>query len=200
MSWLQSFRDDRDRATLERVMERGVFAGLVASGAMGFLAMMASATYQRRGFFTPMYHAAFVIDEDTMATSITKAAAGDPFYLFRETFIFGFIVYVILGGTFGIAFAVGAKWLQLQGNRALVAGLGYGLGIMVVMNFLVLPMVANALGAGDPISRMGAEAGWPTFIMQFAVYGLTLGSWVYIRPEDIGVPNTAHTPDPAVPS
>ncbi|MGH9042833.1 MAG: hypothetical protein ACRDZ3_21680 [Acidimicrobiia bacterium] len=200
MSWLQGFRDDRDRATLERVMERGVFAGLVASASMGFIAMMASATYQSRGFFTPMYHAAFVIDEDTMASSIAKAGAGEPFYFFRETFIFGLIAYVILGGIFGIAFAAAAKWLQLQGNRAIVAGLAYGLAIMVVMSFAVLPAVANAIGAGDPISRMGAEVGWPTFIMQFAIYGLILGSWVYIRPEDIGVPNPRHTAGPAVPS
>lgn len=186
MTWLQSFRDDREQAALERVLERGIFAGLVASTAMALFAMAASATYQGRGFFTPMYHAAFIIDEDTMGVAIAKAATGEPFYFFRETFIFGIITHVILGGVLGIVFAALAKWLRPHGPWAVGAGLGYGLAVMAVMSVLVLPGAASLFQTGEPISRMGAEVGWPTFIAQFAVFGLTLGSWIFLRPQDIG--------------
>jgi hypothetical protein len=198
MTWLQSFRDDRDRSTFERVLERGIFAGLVAGAAMGLFAMVASATYQGRGFFTPMYHAAFIIDEDTMGVAIAKAGAGEPFYFFRETFIFGFIAHVFLGGIFGATFATVARWLHLRGTAALVGGLGYGLVLMLVMSFLVLPPAADIFGAGEPISRMGSEVGWPTFIAMFAVFGLALGSWVYKRPEDVGVLKPSGSADPSV--
>ncbi len=193
MTWLHSFRDERDQAKLERVLERGIFAGLIASAAMALFAMVASATYQGRGFFTPMYHAAFIIDSKTMGDSIAKASAGEPFYFFRETFVFGFITHVILGGTLGIGFAAVARWLRPHGPRAIVAGLAYGLAVMFVMSFAVLPPAANLFQAGEPISRMGAEVGWPTFIAQFAVFGLTLGAWIYLRPQDIGAkgPRTA---------
>ncbi len=186
MSWLQAFGDDRDRDTLERVMERGLFAGLVASAAMGLFAMAASATYQGRGFFTPMYHAAFIIDEETLGVSIAKAGTGEPFYFFRETFIFGLVAYVLLGGLLGIAFAAGARQVRLQGKMAVAVGLAYGFAIMLVMSFLVLPPAADLFGAGRPLSRMGAEVGWPTFIAQFAVFGLVLGAWVYKRPDHVG--------------
>jgi hypothetical protein len=69
---------------------------------------------------------------------------------------------------------------------------------MVVMSVLVLPRVADLFGAGEPISRMGAEVGWPTFATQFAVFGLALGSWVFLRPQDIGHPARPGAADPAV--
>ncbi|MGH8973730.1 MAG: hypothetical protein ACRD0C_11070 [Acidimicrobiia bacterium] len=200
MSWLQVFGDDRDRAALDRVLERGVFAGLVAGAAMGVFAMAASATYQGRGFFTPMYHAAIIIDEQTMGVSIAKAGAGEPFYFFRETFIFGVIAYVMLGGMLGAAFAVGARQLRLRGPKVIAVGLAYALAVMVVMSFLVLPPAAELVGAGRPLSRMGAEVGWPTFVAQFAVFGLVLGGWAYKKPEHVGADRPRTTADPAVQS
>jgi hypothetical protein len=184
MTWLQGFTED-DRTTLEKVAERGIFAGLVASVVMAVFAMVASGTYQGRGLFTPMYHAAFIIDEETMGDAIAKAGEGEPFYFFRETFIFGMIAYVLLGGAFGGLFAVVAKKLRLQGTRAILGGVVYGLGVMVVMSLAVLPGAAKLFGAGEPISRMGAEVGWPTFVAQFAVFGLALGGWPFLRPQDI---------------
>jgi hypothetical protein len=57
---------------------------------------------------------------------------------------------------------------------------------MGVMSLLVLPRVGAMSGAGKPISEMGAEVGWPTFVSYFVVFGLVLGAWVYLRPQDIG--------------
>jgi hypothetical protein len=163
----------------------------VGSAVLGFFAMLASGTYQGRGFFTPMYHAAFVVDPQTMVTSIGQAAAGERFYFVRESFLVGMIIYVIVGGTLGAVFGVLAKALRLTGGRALAGGVAYGLTAMGLMTLLVLPRVGAASGAGRPIVHMGAELGWPTFVAYFVVFGLALGAWLYLRPQDIGEPRRA---------
>jgi uncharacterized membrane protein YagU involved in acid resistance len=175
-----------DRAAFELIVSRGVFAGMVASVAFGLFAMVASATYQGRGFFTPMYHAAFIIDGQTMGVAIDKAGAGEPFYFAREPFVFGMIVHVMVGGALGALFALVAKGLHLHGLRALAGGLVYGIAVMVFMSLVVLPQAATVFAAGEPISGMGDEIGWPTFAAQFAVFGFVLGLWLYLRPQDIG--------------
>ena len=93
-----------------------------------------------------------------------------------------------------------ARRLGLHGTGPLLGGLGYGMAVMVVMSLLVLPRAADRLGAGEPISQMGAEAGWATFIAQFAVFGLALGAWLFIRPQDIGDQRAQYAADSAVPS
>ena len=190
MAWIQrSARGNRaffDRAAFELLVSRGVFAGMVASVALGLFTMVASATYQGRGFFTPMYHAAFIIDGQTLGVAIHKAASGEPFYFARETFVFGMIVHVMVGGVLGAVFALVAKRFRLHGARAIAGGLLYGIVAMVFMSLVVLPQAATLFAAGEPISRMGHEIGWLTFVAQFAVFGLVLGLWLYLRPRDVG--------------
>jgi len=171
---------------LERIAERGVCAGLVGSAVMGLFAMVASATYQGRGFFTPMYHAAFTVDPQTMVASLGQAAAGERFYFVRESFLVGMITYVFVGGALGALFGVAAGILRLRGARALAGGVAYGLAVMGLMSLLVLPRVGAMSGAGRPIADMGSEVGWPTFVSYFVVFGFVLGMWVYLRPQDVG--------------
>jgi hypothetical protein len=64
-------------------------------------------------------------------------------------------------------------------------GLVYGLVVMVLMSALVLPPTAALFGAGEPISRMGSEIGWATFAVLHAIFGLALGGWLYLRPQDL---------------
>jgi len=185
MTSLQGFTRERP---LERIAERGVCAGLVGSAVLGLFAMVASGTYQGRGFFTPMYHAAFVVDPQTMVTSIGQAVGGERFYFVRESFFVGMIIYVLVGGTLGALFGVVGRALHLRGTRALAGGVAYGLAVMVLMSLLVLPRAAAMSGAGNPIAHMGDEVGWPTFVSYFVVFGLVLGAWLYLRPQDIGEP------------
>jgi hypothetical protein len=191
MTSLQGYTRERP---LERIAERGVCAGLVGSAVLGLFAMVASGTYQGRGFFTPMYHAAFVLDPQTMVTSIGQAAAGERFFFVRESFFLGMVIYVLVGGTLGALFGVVARVLRLHGARALAGGVAYGLTVMVLMSLLVLPRVGAMSGAGQPIAHMGDEVGWPTFISYFMVFGLVLGVWLYLRPQDIGEPRRATSP------
>jgi len=182
---------------LERIAERGVCAGLVGSAVMGLFAMVASGTYQGRGFFTPMYHAAFTLDPQTMVTSLGQAAAGERFYFVRESFLLGMITYVFVGGSLGALFGVVARLLRLHGARALAGGVAYGLVAMATMSLVVLPRVGSMSGAGRPIAHMGDEVGWPTFAAYFVVFGLVLGAWLYLRPQDIGEPRRSSGPRPA---
>ena len=184
MAELGGFVGGRSDA-LERIAQRGIFAGFGASTVMGLLAMVASATYQGRGFFTPAYHVAFVIDPNTMGISLARAGAGERFFFVREAFVFGLAAHVIVAGILGAVFTLLALKLRLGGTRALVGGVAYGLAVMVVMSALVLPVAASMSGAGDPISRMGSEIGWPTFAVLHAVFGLALGAWIYVRPQDL---------------
>jgi hypothetical protein len=185
MTSLQDFTRERP---LERIAERGVCAGLGGSAVLGLFAMVASGTYQGRGFFTPMYHAAFVVDPQTMAASLGQAGAGERFYFVRESFMVGMIIYVLVGGALGGVFGVAGRALHLRGTRALAGGVAYGLAVMALMSLLVLPRVAAMSGAGSPIGHMGDEVGWPTFVSYFVVFGLVLGAWLYVRPQDIGEP------------
>ena len=65
------------------------------------------------------------------------------------------------------------------------SGLIYGLAVMTFMSVLALPLAANMSGAGEPISRMGGEIGWPTWVALHAIFGLALGTWIYVRPQDV---------------
>jgi hypothetical protein len=137
------------------------------------------------GFFTPAYRVAFIIDPETMGISLERAHAGDPFYFSRESFIFGMVVHLIVAGMLGLLFTVVARQLRLRGTRALIGGLVYGLVVMAIMSAFALPAGAHLFGAGEPMSRMGSEIGWPTFTALHAVFGLGLGVWLYVRPQDL---------------
>ena len=170
---------------LELVLQKGIFAGFGASTVMGVFSMLASATYGGRGFFTPAYHVAFVIDPNTMVQSLEKAAAGERFFFSQQAFVFGMAAHVMVGAFFGALFAVLAIRLHLRDRRAVVGGLIYGVAVLVLMSALVLPAAANMSGAGQAISRMGGEIGWPTWVVLHAIFGLALGAWIYVRPQDL---------------
>jgi uncharacterized membrane protein YagU involved in acid resistance len=174
----------RRGVALERTLEKGVFCGVVASIPMGLFALLASGTYQSRGFYTPAYHVSFVIDPNTYGMSLTEAAAGERFFMSQESFVFGLALHVMVAGAFGALFAVLTTKLRLEGNRILIAGAAYGLAVMVLMSTLVLPTVGGLSDAGAPIAHMGGEIGWATFAALHVIYGLALGAWIYVRPQD----------------
>jgi uncharacterized membrane protein YagU involved in acid resistance len=170
---------------LELVLQKGIFAGFGAGTAMGLFAMLTSATYAGRGLFTPAYHVAFTIDPNTLLQSLQKAEEGDRFFFSQQSFIFGVAGHVMVGALLGALFAVLAMRLHLRERRALVGGLIYGLTVMVIMSTLVLPVVARMSGAGQPISQMGGDIGWPTWVVLHAIFGSALGLWIYVRPQDV---------------
>jgi hypothetical protein len=173
--------------TAEQTAESGILAGIAASFPMALVWMIASASVGD-GFFTPMYHVAFVVDPHTWPDSLRFAAAGEATYFRNEPFFFGVAMHVVVGGFFGVVFALGARWLRPPRRLALMAGTAYGLVVMAVMSVVALPIIANAVDGGDPIALMGAEVGWPIFVLDHLVYGLGLGLWLRWRPQDAGLP------------
>ncbi len=160
----------------------GIVAGMVAAVAMAMYAMVAAATYQGTGFFTPMYHiASSLISGDAMKTSMEQAMAGDAFHFAFGPAAAGMALHLATGAGWGALFGLAAAALGLRGIPAVAAGVAYGLGVMVAMAFVVLPIVAGLFGGGAVIQDMPAMVGWGTFTVEHALFGLVLGMWAFAR-------------------
>jgi hypothetical protein len=178
-------------AGVERTIENGMMAGMAAAFPMAIFAMIASATWQRAGFYTPMYRIASVLDPLPLEAALEEAAAGSPsFYFYPQPMFAGFAVHLAIGGVFGILFVALARALRLGGPagagvrsaRPLVAGVLYGVAVAALMGLAGLPVAAEWLGGGAQIADAASIVGWPTFVGWHLVYGLGLGTWVLLRP------------------
>ena len=87
---------------LARPAIMGAMVGAVASLAMAMYAMIAAATYQGTGFFTPLYHIASVfIEPKTMMTSMQHGMADSTFYFVFGPAVLGAVIHMMVGyGTF----------------------------------------------------------------------------------------------------
>lgn len=175
-----------------RTLGRGVLAGIVAGIAMAMYAMIAAATYQNTGFFTPMYHiASTFIEPTTMETSMKEAMGGNLYYFSAGPAALGLAVHMMTAVAFGIVFALLVTRSGLQGAVAPLVGVVYGLGVFVLMSFVVLPFVADAFGGGKPIAEMPKMVGYTTFGVEHAIFGLVLGLVLAPRREHAGAPRPA---------
>jgi hypothetical protein len=176
----------------------GLIAGVIAAIVMAMYAMVAGATYKHSGFFTPTYHIASVfIDPKTMETSMKEAMGGNLFYFKAGPAAVGLIIHMMVGGFWGLVFAVVARSTRLTGFAAILGGILYGFAVLAFMSFVALPLVADLFGAGEPISEMPEMAGWETFAVEHALYGLVLGLWPVVKPETVaGAPARAFGREP----
>lgn len=167
---------------LGRTALRGAVLGMVASLVMAAFAMMAAATYQRSGFFTPLYHiASTFISPSTMMTSMKDAMAGNEFFFALGPAILGAIVHMMVGAMYGVMFAVAARLLHLHGGIVLAAGVVWGGMAFLLSSFLALPIAAALLHSGDQITHMAAKVGYGTFLTEHLVFGLALGALLASR-------------------
>ncbi len=175
-----------------RTVGRGVLAGIVAGIAMAMFAMIAAATYQGTGFFTPMYHiASTFIDPTAMETSMKEAMGGNLYYFTAGPAALGMAIHMVTAIAFGVIFALLVTWVDLQGRVAPVVGAVYGLGVFALMSFAVLPVVADLFGGGKPIADMPVMVGYATFGIEHAIFGLVLGLVLAPRLEYAGAPRAA---------
>ncbi|MGH2809225.1 MAG: hypothetical protein ACRDKT_18315 [Actinomycetota bacterium] len=175
-----------------RTVGRGVVAGILAGIAMAMFAMIAGATYQDTGFFTPMYHiAATFIDPIAMEASMKEAMGGNLFYFSAGPAALGMAIHMMTAIAFGVIFALLAIWWNLRGPVASLVGVIYGLGVFALMSFAVLPVVADLFGGGKPISDMPEMVGYTTFGVEHVIFGLVLGLVLAPRPEYAESPRTA---------
>jgi hypothetical protein len=173
----------------------GALLGIVAAVVMGTFAMIASATYQDTGFFTPLHHIASALIEPTaMMRSMEAGMAGDTFAISVGPAMLGLGLHLATGAFWGAIFGLIVSTGWLRGVTGLVAGIAYGLAVMLVMAFLALPAVAAVFGGGDPISDMPRLVGWGTFAIEHAMYGAVLGLWPLLGGSEIGQRRAAEAP------
>jgi len=161
-------------------------AGIVAAVPMGLLVMIAGATWQHEGFFTPVYRVVSILDPAPLATALQEAASGSLFYFDQQPMFAGGGAHLAVGCFFGAVFALLARALRPRGPAVLAAGAAYGLAVMAFMAFAGLPLIASVLGGGEVIRDLPGDLGWPTFAAAHLVYGLALGVWFLLRPDDLG--------------
>jgi hypothetical protein len=154
----------------------GAVAGVLASLMMAGYAMIASATYQHRGFFTPLFHIAsvFVAPTDLM-TSMQHAASGDTFYFAAGPAVLGALIHMMTGAMYGALFAVAVVAARLRGAAVVAAGAVWGLVVFAGSSWIGLPVAAAIFSSGDQITHMARMVGYSTFIAEHVLFGLTLG-------------------------
>ena len=169
-------RTTRKRPPVSRIVGIGAVAGLIAAIVMAMYAMIAAATYQGTGLFTPMYHIASLVTGPThMMTSVEQAMAGQPPYFAPGPAAVGMAIHLAVGLGFGALFGAIAGASGLRPAVTVLAGAVYGLVVLALNGFVLLPVAAAAFGAGEPIREMPSMAGWGTFILEHAIYGVVLG-------------------------
>lgn len=160
-----------------RTIIRATVAGVVASVAMGVFAMMAAATYQHTGFFTPLYHiASVVVSPDSMMQSMMAAGTGTTFTFAAGPAIVGLMIHMMTGAAFGALFGLALTRLPGLSTAARV-GLGAAFGVVVfaVSAFVLLPMMSAVAQDADAIKNMASMVGYPTFLAEHLLFGIVLG-------------------------
>lgn len=190
----------RSASSIDRILVPGILAGMVAAVPMGIFSMIAAATYQHRGFFTPMYHIASLLGDDTAARSLQEVASGDVFFFVPEPTIFGVAMHLVVGGFFGAIFSVVARAVvaRVVPSRAsiIAVGVAYALLVMLLMSLVLVPAADAALSGEERVSSFASVAGWGTFTIQHVIYGLVLGLWPVFRPQDLTSAERAESEGP----
>jgi hypothetical protein len=178
----------------QRALEAGIMAGLAAAVPAGLLVMIATAAWRHEGFFTPAYRVVAVLDPGPLRVSLEEAAVGLPFYADQQPLVAGCGAHLAVGCFFGVVFALLARALRPRGLAALALGLAYGLAVMVFMALAGLPLIERLLGGGEAISGLPGALGWPVFAAGHVVYGLALGAWLLLRPDDLATADEEPVP------
>lgn len=161
---------------------RGALAGIAASLVMAIYAMIAAATYQHTGFFTPLYHiASTFIAPETMMTSMMRAGEGSTFYFAFGPAVLGAVVHMMVGAGYGMMFAALAVLARLRGIALIASGIVWGAIVFALSTWVFLPTAAALFGGGDPIRDMASMVGYPTFVVEHLLYGGALGMLLATR-------------------
>jgi uncharacterized membrane protein YagU involved in acid resistance len=162
----------RDTGQLIPLLMFGAIVGMIGGVLMAIFTMLATATYLQMGFFTPMYAiAAPLIGRQTLLTSMMHGA----FYFVPGPALLGLVVHLLWSAFWGMIFGLIAHGLHLTERVAIISGLVYGLLVMLIMSFIVVPIV----GAPDLLRLVGT---FSLIIAHALFYGLPLGLWPVVQP------------------
>lgn len=163
-------------ASIRRAVVTGAVAGVIASVVMAMYAMLA-AYAKDTGFFTPLYHIASLLtdDSDMMKSMMADKQGGDAFTFLAGPAVLGAAIHMMTGAAYGAVFGGIAHRLRLGGVVLTGAGVVYGFVVFALSAYLALPAAAAVFDSGDPIENMAEMAGWGTFIVEHLVFGAVLG-------------------------
>src|SRR5260370_15008467 len=158
----------------------GVIVGITGGVLMMIFTMLSGVTYLHLGFFTPMYAIAVpLIGEQPLLTSVKDGA----FYLAVGPAVLGLAVHLFWAALWGLIFGLLARRLHLSGGTAIISRLAYGLLVMLVMIFVVLPI----FGATPAFQLLG-----PFSLLLTAAnalfYGMPLWLWPVLQPQFFACP------------
>jgi uncharacterized membrane protein YagU involved in acid resistance len=151
----------------------GALVGIIGGILMALFTMLATATYLQVGFFTPLYAiAAPLIGRQTLLASMVHSG----FYFTLGPALLGLVIHLMWSAFWGMIFGLIARRLHLTEGVAIISGLIYGLLVMLVMSFIVVPIV----GAPDLLRLVGTLS----FVIAHALfYRLPLGLWPVAQPQ-----------------
>ena len=148
---------------------------MIAGAVMAMFAMVASVTYQHRGFFTPLLHmSALFGSPDAMIRSGAEAMTGNKFWFSVGPAVAGLAIHMMTSAMFGVGFAFLAR--RVSRTALVPAGAGYGLAVSVVSGLIGLRVAATITNSGVVISNMASMVGWATFAIEHMMFGLVLGA------------------------
>ena len=151
----------------------GAIAGMIGGAMMAMFTMIATVTYLGMGFFTPLYVIASPL---TGRQAMMAAMHGGAFYFALGPAVLGLVVHMMWSALWGIIFGLIAYELHLRGAAAVIGGIVYGVLVMLVMSFIVAPIV----GAPNFFQLLG----WPTWTTGHLLFGIVVGLWPVLRPQD----------------
>jgi len=163
----------RNQNRLLSFLIAGAIAGMIGGALMAMFTMIATATYLHMGFFTPLYVIASPLSgQQAMMT----AMHGGAFSFALGPAMLGLVVHMMWSALWGMVFGLLAYGLHLRGVVAVIGGMVYGVLIMLVMSFIVAPIV----GAPNFFQLLG----WPTWTIGHVLFGMVVGLWPVLRPQD----------------
>ncbi len=163
----------RNQNRLLGLLIAGAIAGMIGGAMMAMFTMIATATYLHMGFFTPLYVIASPL---AGPQSMMTAMHGGAFYFALGPAVLGLVVHMMWSALWGIIFGLIASGLHLRGIATVIGGMVYGVLVMLVMSFIVAPIV----GAPNFFQLLG----WPTWTIGHVLFGMVVGLWPVLRPQD----------------
>lgn len=171
------------RSQLAGITVTGAVAGVIGAVMMAMYAMIASATYQHHGFFTPLYHIASVFIAPTaQMTSMQHAMMGSgAFYFTLGPAILGAVIHMMVGAMYGAILALLVSMRRLSAPMLAMAGTLWGAVAFALSSWVLLPLVASVFSSGDQITHMARMVGYGTFLVEHLLFGMTAGVLLAIR-------------------
>lgn len=149
---------------------------------MAMYAMIASASYQHHGFFTPLYHIASTFTSTSALMASTQhAMMGSAFYFTLGPAILGAVIHMMVGAFYGAILALLVSLRRVSAAVMVMAGAVWGAVAFALSTWVLLPIIASVFSSGDQITHMGSMVGYGTFLVEHLLFGMTAGVLLALR-------------------